>query len=134
RLQDLARWISLKWEESFVRSRSTLVRAGIVIVSLLVGCENESSNANGMNAASAAKGCTLYASPTGKDSSSGSRPNAPKTFEGAANAAQPGDVVCIMGGTYNRTGSFYPPRGGMPNAWIIYKAYGDSPVNFVYTG
>jgi parallel beta-helix repeat protein len=39
-----------------------------------------------------------------------------------------------MGGTYNRADSFYPPRNGMPNAWIVYKAYGDSPVNFVYTG
>jgi len=39
-----------------------------------------------------------------------------------------------MGGTYNWSGSFYLPRNGTPNAWIVYKAYGGSPVNIVYTG
>lgn len=78
--------------------------------------------------------CTLYASASGSNNNAGISSSAPKTFDGAANAAQPGAVICVMGGTYNRSGSFYPPRSGTPNAWIVYKAYGDSPVNFVYTG
>ena len=87
-----------------------------------------------INNSGLATNCTLFASTSGNDSNSGSSPSAPKSFQGAANAAQPGAVVCVMGGTYNRTGSFYPPRSGTANAWIVYKAYGDGPVNFVYTG
>src|SRR5262249_12005042 len=48
-----------------------------------------------------AANCTLYASASGNDGSSGTSVLAPKTFQGAANAAQPGDVICVKGGTYN---------------------------------
>ncbi len=78
--------------------------------------------------------CTLYASASGLDANAGTSPTAAKTFQGAANAAQPGAVICVLAGTYNWTGSFYPPRGGTPSAWIVYKAYGNGPVNIVYTG
>lgn len=78
--------------------------------------------------------CTLFASPTGNDANAGTTPTTPKTLQGAANVAQPGAVLCLLGGTYNRTGSFFPPRNGTPAAWITYQAYGDAPVNIVYTG
>jgi hypothetical protein len=81
-----------------------------------------------------ATGCTLYASASGSDSNSGTSPTSPKTLQGAANAAMPGAVVCLKGGTYNRTSSFTPPRSGTASAWIKYKAYADAPVNFVWTG
>jgi hypothetical protein len=82
---------------------------------------------------SLAADCTLFASASGNDSNSGSSTTAPKTFWGAADAAQPGAVVCLMGGTYNFSSGFYPPRSGTPSAWIVYKAYGDSPANLVWT-
>jgi len=78
--------------------------------------------------------CTLFASPSGNDSNSGTSPSAPKTFRGAANATSPGSVVCLLGGTYNFSSSFTPPSSGTPSSWIIYKNYGDGPVSIRYTG
>jgi Bacterial Ig domain/Putative Ig domain/Immunoglobulin domain/Right handed beta helix region len=83
---------------------------------------------------STAPDCTLFASPSGNDSNSGSSASAPKTFNGAANATSPGSVVCLLGGTYNFSSSFTPPSSGTPSAWITYKSYGDAPVNIHYTG
>jgi hypothetical protein len=87
-----------------------------------------------VNNSSTAADCTLFASPSGNDSNSGASPSAPKSFFGAANATQPGSVLCLLGGTYNLSSSFTPPNSGSPSAWIVYKNYGDGPVNFVYTG
>jgi hypothetical protein len=78
--------------------------------------------------------CTLYASPSGHDANPGTTPSAPKTFTGAAAVTQPGSVVCLMDGTYNLSSSFYPPVSGSSTAWIVYKDYGDGPVNLVWTG
>jgi len=83
---------------------------------------------------SLASDCTLFASPSGNDSHSGTSASSPKTFQGAANATQPGSVVCLLGGTYNFSSSFTPPSSGTPSSWITYKNYGDGPVNIVYTG
>jgi hypothetical protein len=77
--------------------------------------------------------CTLYASASGNDSNSGTSPIAPITFLGAASKTQPGFVVCILPGTYRMSSTFYPPKSGTPSAWIVYKAYGDGDVNFVWT-
>jgi len=87
-----------------------------------------------VNNSSTASDCTLFASPSGNDSNSGSSPSAPKSFFGAANATQPGSVLCLLGGSYNLSSSFTPPHSGSPSAWIVYKNYDSSPVNFVYTG
>jgi len=83
---------------------------------------------------SSASDCTLFASPSGNDSNSGTSASSPKTFQGAANATQPGSVLCLLGGTYNFSSSFTPPSSGTPSSWITYKNYGDGPVNIVYTG
>jgi Bacterial Ig domain/Putative Ig domain len=77
--------------------------------------------------------CTLYASPSGNDANPGTTPSAPKTFTGAAGATQPGSVVCLLGGTYNFNSTFYSPTSGSPSAWIVYRNYGDGPVNLVWT-
>ena len=82
---------------------------------------------------SLATDCTLYASSSGNDNNSGTSPTSPKTFIGAAFATQPGSVVCLLGGTYNLNSTFYPPTSGTPSSWIVYKNYGDGPVNFVWT-
>jgi hypothetical protein len=78
--------------------------------------------------------CTLFAFPSANDGNSGTSPSAPKSFFGAASATQPGSVLCLLGGSYNLSSSFTPPNSGSPSAWIVYKNYGDGPVNFVYTG
>ena len=78
--------------------------------------------------------CTLFASASGNDADSGMSPSASKTFSGAAVATQPGSVVCLLGGTYNLSSSFYPPKSGTDSSWIVYKNYDSTPVNFVWTG
>jgi Bacterial Ig domain/Putative Ig domain/Immunoglobulin domain/Immunoglobulin I-set domain len=82
---------------------------------------------------STATDCTLFASPSGNDGNSGSSSSAPKTFNGAASASQPGSVVCLLAGTYNLGSTFYPPVSGTPSSWIVYKSYGNGAVNFVWT-
>jgi hypothetical protein len=59
---------------------------------------------------------------------------APKTFLGAAAATRAGSVVCLLGGTYLLSSTFKPPNSGTPTAWIIYKAFGDGPVKFLWAG
>jgi hypothetical protein len=43
-------------------------------------------------------------------------------------------VVCLLPGTYQLNSTFYPPKGGTPSAWIVYKSYGDGDVNVVWNG
>lgn len=78
--------------------------------------------------------CTLYASPSGSDTKSGDKPAFAKTLKGAAEAARPGSVVCLAGGTYTSSSAFLPPRSGTPSAWIVYRSYGDTPAKFIWTG
>ena len=84
--------------------------------------------------ASTSSNCTLYASPSGSSSNSGTSASSPKTFSSAAAATQPGSVVCLLGGTYNLSSSFSPSISGTPSSWIVYKNYDSTPVNFVWTG
>jgi len=86
-----------------------------------------------VNNGSTASNCTLFASPSGNDSNPGSSSSAPKTFNGAAAASQPGSVVCLLAGTYNLSSTFYPPTSGSPSSWITYQGYGNGPVNFLWT-
>jgi hypothetical protein len=76
-------------------------------------------------------GCTLYASPSGNDSNSGTSVLAPKALSGAASATAPGAVVCLLGGTYYLSSSFNPPHSGSPSFWIVYRNYDSTPVRFV---
>src|SRR6202043_725660 len=62
--------------------------------------------------AGTATDCTLFASASGNDNNSGTSTSAPKTLSGAAALTQPGSVVCIMGGTYNLSSTFAPPKSG----------------------
>ena len=87
-----------------------------------------------VNNTSTSADCTLYASPSGSGSNSGTSPSSPKSFSGAAAATQPGSVVCLLGGTYNLSSTFVPPNSGSPSSWIVYKNYDSTPVNFVWTG
>src|ERR1700731_2085202 len=86
-----------------------------------------------VNNGTTASDCTLFASPSGNDANSGSSASSPKTFTGAAAVTQPGSVVCLLGGTYNLNSTFYPPTSGSPSSWIVYKNYGNGPVNLVWT-
>jgi hypothetical protein len=86
-----------------------------------------------VNNGTTASDCTLFASPSGNDANSGSSSSSPKTFTGAAAVTQPGSVVCLLGGTYNLSSTFFAPTSGSPSSWIVYKNYGNSPVNLVWT-
>ena len=105
-----------------------------VVVSNSAGSVTSNAAILSVNTGGLATDCTIFASPTGNDANSGSSATAAKTFNGAANATQPGSVLCLLGGTYNLSSSFVPPANGTPSSWIVYKAYGDSPVNLLYTG
>jgi hypothetical protein len=85
-----------------------------------------------VNNGALATDCTLYASSSGNDSNPGTSPAAPKTIFGAAALTQPGSVLCLMAGTYQMNDTFYPPASGSPSAWIVYKAFGDGAVNFIW--
>jgi hypothetical protein len=87
-----------------------------------------------VNNTSTAGDCTLYASPSGSSSNSGTSASSPKSFAAAAAATQPGSVVCLLGGTYSLSSSFSPPNSGSPSSWIVYKNYDSTPVNFVWNG
>ncbi len=80
--------------------------------------------------------CTLYAAvpPTGNDANNGTTALTPKTFTGAASATVAGSIVCLEGGTYSLTTTFQPPHVGTATAYIVYKAYGDSPPVFLWNG
>ena len=86
-----------------------------------------------VNNGSTASNCTLFASPSGNDSNSGSTSSSPKTFSGAAAASQPGSVVCLLAGTYNLGSTFYPPTSGSPSSWITFQPSGNGAVNFLWT-
>ena len=86
-----------------------------------------------VNNGTTASDCTLFASPSGNDANSGSSASSPKTFTGAAAVTQPGSVVCLLGGTYNLNSTFFAPTSGSPSSWIVYKNYGNGPVNLVWT-
>src|SRR2546426_7843122 len=85
------------------------------------------------NYAAVATDCTLYAAANGNDGNNGLTAGAPKTLNGANNLVGAGTVLCVEGGTYNLTTRMFL-HGGSASAYAVYKAYGDSPANIVFTG
>src|SRR2546429_1408696 len=86
------------------------------------------------NPESAAPNCTLFVSPAGKDANSGTSTTSPKSLSGAAAVARPGSIVCLLGGDYSLNSSFKPRSSGTASSWIVYKNYGDGPVNIIWNG
>jgi hypothetical protein len=118
-------------------SRRNILWTCLVIVAfflLLVYVVKRFSGTAGPNHESSSANCTLFASASGNDVDSGLSPSSPKSFSGAAAATQPGAVVCLLGGTYNLSSTFYPSKSGSPSAWIVYKNYDSTPVNFLWIG
>jgi hypothetical protein len=72
--------------------------------------------------------CTTYVSPGG--GGDGSSPSSPTTFARAASLSSPGAVICMESGTYTFS-KFKFTKNGTPSAWIVYRGYGDGPVNIV---
>lgn len=79
-----------------------------------------------------ATNCTIFVSPSG--GGNGSTASSPTTLAGANSASGPGSVICLKGGTYNLSSTFLPSHSGTASNYIAWKAYGDSPANFVWTG
>jgi hypothetical protein len=107
---------------------------GIAVISTSLSCVGNIPFEPSLAGKAPVAKCTLYASPSGNDVSSGTNPTSPKTLNGAAAATRAGSVVCLLGGTYSLSSTFYPPNSGTPSSWIVYKNYGDSDVNIVWTG
>lgn len=75
-----------------------------------------------VNAATPA--CTLYVSPTGSASNSGTTPATALSLAGSFTYAVAGDVVCIEPGMYYVKRTLYPGHNGNANARIVYTNYG----------
>src|SRR5438876_4620376 len=82
--------------------------------------------------AQVATDCTLYVSPSGRGN--GGSPSAATTLTGAQKASAPGDVICMIGGTYRLGSTFNLTHSGTSSAWIVYKAYGDGAVDIEWIG
>lgn len=65
--------------------------------------------------------CTLYASPLGDNSNSGTSPTRPLTLRGAVYKTIPGDVVCLLSGTYTISSTLFIAHSGRAGGWITYK-------------
>lgn len=70
-------------------------------------------------------GCTRYLSPSGSDAATGASQTAPwRTFARAWQTLQPGDVLCLLDGTYYE--SLWPStRNGLPGKPITVRALND---------
>jgi hypothetical protein len=75
-------------------------------------------------AAAPAESCTLYASPTGSSTASGSSPTAATTVHAAAGRTVPGSVVCLLAGTYEVASEVYVSRSGEAGKPIVFRAEG----------
>ncbi len=87
----------------------------------------------GIHAFQLANNCTLYAAPNGNDTNSGTSPSSPKTLTGADGATSPGSVVCLLGGRYEFSDSWTVKSTGTSGSPVTFQAYGDGPVNIVWT-
>lgn len=79
----------------------------------------------------------FYVSPKGSDTNDGRTEAAAfATPQKAIDAAQPGDIVCLMDGKYD--GGNAPVvsfrRGGLPDAWIVLKNYPGAKPTLTSTG
>jgi hypothetical protein len=118
-------------------SRGALFLTSLLILaflSLLVYVVRNSLIIQKLDPGPCSSNCTIYAGPSGSDQNSGSNLSSPKTFLGAAAAAKPGSIVCLLPGRYELDSSFAPPHGGTASAWIVYKGCGNGAANFVWTG
>lgn len=88
---------------------------------------------SGIHAFQLASNCTLYAAANGNDSNSGTSPTSPKTLTGADSATSAGSVVCLLGGRYELGDSWTVKSTGTASSPITFQAYGDGPVNIVWT-
>ena len=114
-------------------TRSQAIHAQDDVGRVLSGTGGSATVGGSYTQATLATNCTLYAAANGNDKNNGSTPTTPKTLTGASTASSPGSVICLMGGTYNVATTFSPAHNGTSNAWIVYKAYGDSTPTFVWT-
>lgn len=67
---------------------------------------------------------TYFVSPTGLPGNSGTTESSPKNLQGAMDIAQPGDVICLLPGTYvNAPGNntLVIDRAGTPSRWIMIR-------------
>ncbi len=73
--------------------------------------------------------CTYFVAPDGSDSAPGTRDQPWETIQQAADSAQPGDVICLRGGTYPTPEGVSITSSGTAEAPITFAAYpGESPI------
>src|SRR5467141_1244880 len=71
----------------------------------------------------AAASCTLYASPSGTSTNSGTSSSSPVSLLRASHLAKAGSVVCLMAGTYPVDTPFEIYKSGTSSNWIVYTNY-----------
>ncbi len=72
---------------------------------------------------SALGACTLYASPSGISTNSGTSPTSPIPLSTAVRRTQSGSVVCLLAGTYQVNTPFEIYKSGTSSSWIVYTNY-----------
>jgi serralysin len=89
-------------------------------------------------ASAVAADCTVFVSPNGNDSNSGSSASSPRTLSGAlgkfTSSTAPGQVICLMAGVYRLATPYQPPYSGTSAKYIVYKNYGDGAAIIQWAG
>jgi hypothetical protein len=67
--------------------------------------------------------CTWFVSPKGSVRSGGRLATRPTTLRFAAERVAPGDVVCLLSGTYRLGGPLKLRRAGTERSWIVFRQY-----------
>jgi hypothetical protein len=81
---------------------------------------------NGSDLQAQSQQCTRYVATTGSDTDPGSEAQPWKTIQKAADSVNPGDVVCVRGGTYP---GFTVAKSGTASQPITFRAYpGERPL------
>jgi hypothetical protein len=79
--------------------------------------------------------CSVFVAPNGigNDANTGASPSSPITLTTADAHTSPGSVVCLLGGRYEFADSWTVQSTGTSSAYVTFEAYGDGPVNIVWT-
>ena len=78
--------------------------------------------------------CTIFASPSGVKGNTGKSSESPLDIETAKQKTVPGDVVCLMAGTYSVARSIYINRSGSSSGYIVYRGNYNGEAVLKWTG
>ena len=78
--------------------------------------------------------CTIFASPSGVKGNTGKSSGSPLDIYTASKKTVPGDVVCLMAGTYSVAQPIYINRSGSSSGYIVYRGNYNGEAVLRWTG